>query len=280
MQNIVIDEEFKGLLPALDKETFKSLEENILQNGCRDPLVLWENILIDGHNRYEICTKHDIPFNTVDKDFKSREEVLIWIISNQVSRRNMTPIQLSYCRGRHYIAEKKIVTNAGGKNQYSEVVPQNGEQAKTLSTVTRLADKYKVSKNTIERDAKLSDAIDKIGETSPEVKRQILAGESKIDKKVLEGLALKPKEEISELTLSIEDGTYEKKKPGSSEQKENNGGAMTMHAGTTPLSAEIANMTSGYAAELIKHTENGNTEELKTTLRAFIDKLEDLYKRV
>ena len=84
MPNIIIDEEFKALLPALDKDTYAMLEENLLKNGCRDSIVLWGDILIDGHNRYEICNKHGIPFNTIGRDFKSREEALIWIISTQV----------------------------------------------------------------------------------------------------------------------------------------------------------------------------------------------------
>jgi len=54
MPNIIIDEEFKALLPALDKDTYAMLEENLLKNGCRDSIVLWGDILIDGHNRYEI----------------------------------------------------------------------------------------------------------------------------------------------------------------------------------------------------------------------------------
>ena len=78
---IIIDEEFRSILPALDKETFALLEENLLVHGCMHPLILWENILIDGHNRYEIATRHGIPFATVTKEFASRDEVLIWIIS-------------------------------------------------------------------------------------------------------------------------------------------------------------------------------------------------------
>jgi hypothetical protein len=46
-------------------------------DGCRDPLVLWNGILIDGYNRYKICTENNIPFKTIDKEFASREEVLI-----------------------------------------------------------------------------------------------------------------------------------------------------------------------------------------------------------
>ena len=147
MQEIIIDEEFRDLLPALDEETHKALEENLLQNGCRDALVLWEGILVDGHNRFEICTKYSIPFNTVDKEFPSREDALIWIISTQVSRRNLTPIQLSHYRGLHYITEKKIVSNKSGKNQYTEVVSQNEKQPKSQPTCVRLAEKYKVSKS-------------------------------------------------------------------------------------------------------------------------------------
>jgi len=103
------------LLPPLDKEAFRLLEENILENGCRDPLVVWNGILIDGYNRYKICSEHNIPFKTVDKEFESREEVLIRISRNQVSRRNLMPIQLSHYRGLHYNADKKIQRT---NNQY------------------------------------------------------------------------------------------------------------------------------------------------------------------
>ena len=71
---IIIDEEFKALLPALSKETYTMLEENLIQNGCRDSIALWGNTLIDGHNRYEICSKHKIPFNTINRDFASSRD--------------------------------------------------------------------------------------------------------------------------------------------------------------------------------------------------------------
>jgi len=112
VHNITIDEEFKSLLPELDQRTYLTLEENLIQNGCRDAIVLWNGILIDGHNRYAICLKHDIPFGTADKEFRSREEVLIWIISIQVFRRNLSQIHLSHYCGLHYKAVKII----GGTN--------------------------------------------------------------------------------------------------------------------------------------------------------------------
>ena len=207
---IIIDEEFKDLLPVLDKDTYAALEENLITNGCRDALILWNDILIDGHNRYEICTKHDIPYNTVNKDFDSREEVLIWIISNQVSRRNLTQMQLSFYRGLHYKADRQIVTNARGINQHSEVDGHNDQQP---PTATRLANQYRVSSKTIRRDAAVAEAIEMIGEISPEAKRKILSGEILVDKKKLQVLSAGPKELIEEVAAAIETGAYEKERP-------------------------------------------------------------------
>ena len=147
MDKIIIDEEFKLLLPALDKTTYAWLEENILQYGCREPLVLWNGVLIDGHNRYEICAKHEIPFNTVDMEFDSRDAVLIWIISTQVARRNLTPMQMSFYRGLHYITDKKIITNESGRNRFSDVIRHNDGQLKKFSTASRLAEEYNVIEN-------------------------------------------------------------------------------------------------------------------------------------
>ncbi|MDR2569118.1 MAG: hypothetical protein LBD23_02315 [Oscillospiraceae bacterium] len=107
---IIIDEQFKALLPALDAKTFSDLEKDILENGVRDAIVLWDGILIDGYNRHAICMKHDLPFRTVSMEFPSREEVTVWIIKNQIIRRNLSPLQLSYFRGVHYRMDRKIVT--------------------------------------------------------------------------------------------------------------------------------------------------------------------------
>ncbi|MDR0491479.1 MAG: hypothetical protein LBH28_09590 [Oscillospiraceae bacterium] len=277
---IVIDEEFKSLLPVLDKETYEILEANILENGCRDSLVLWNDILIDGHNRYEICTKHDISFNTVNKEFNTREEALIWIISTQVSRRNLTAIQLSHYRGLHYKAEKKIVKNEGGKNQHNEVKYQNETKPQSQTTAERLADQYNVSRATINRDARIAEAIDAIGDVSAEAKRKILSGEVKIDKRELEEISSRSKEEISEIAAEIEEGIYEKKKHATSEAMKRGDATDPGQSGTRQLDAVISDMSDGFLSVLRKHTKDGNTAELRSALRAYINMLEDLYLQI
>ncbi len=87
---LIIDPEFNALIRRLSHEEYRGLEESILEEGCRDPLVVWGNTLVDGHHRYEICIVHDIPFNTVQREFASRSDAKIWIAKNQFAKRNLS----------------------------------------------------------------------------------------------------------------------------------------------------------------------------------------------
>ena len=95
---IRIDKEFESLIPPLSKDEFKQLEENILKEGIRDPLIVWAvpagyKILLDGHNRYKIAKKHNIDFRIKEMKFNSlddRKEAIAWICNNQLGRRNIT----------------------------------------------------------------------------------------------------------------------------------------------------------------------------------------------
>ena len=97
VMEIQIDEEFRGLIPPLGDDEFHQLEENIKRDGCRDPLVVWLNafgnpILIDGHNRYDICNRNGVDFDTVQMHFDDRNEAMLWMINNQFGRRNLADI--------------------------------------------------------------------------------------------------------------------------------------------------------------------------------------------
>lgn len=91
MTDLIIDNEFRDLIPPLSDDEKKQLKENILRDGIQDPLKVWSGILIDGHNRYEIAQAHGLEFKTVEMQFDSRDDVKIWIIQNQLGRRNLIP---------------------------------------------------------------------------------------------------------------------------------------------------------------------------------------------
>jgi len=269
---IIIDEEFKRLLPALDETTLAWLEENILEYGCREPVVLWNGILIDGHHRYSILTKHELPVNTVSMEFDSRDEVLIWIISTQVSRRNLNPMQLSYFRGLHYNADKRL----HGTYDRSKDQSKSGQNDHSRGpTAGRLADHYNVSAKTIRRDAQVASAISKIGETSPETKTDILSGKTQITRKQLQELSSGTKDDVDTIVGQIITGNFESR------------GAQRSFAGTTTdhkNSAEVQlwekqfiTMTDEFRQSMRNHAKINDTNSIKTTIRQYINMLEELY---
>lgn len=178
---IQINPDFQKLIPPLSTEEKQQLESNIIADGCRDPLVLWGDMLIDGHNRYEICTRLNLPFQTVQKAFDSGIDAKIWMLNLQRGRRNATPEQLSYMRGKRYELEKLKGTTV---NQYS-AVSQNVQQ----HTHEKLATEYDVSPKTIQRDAEFTRGIDAIESVSPEIKETILSGKSDIKKQDVQAIA-------------------------------------------------------------------------------------------
>src|ERR1019366_9802307 len=88
-----IDREFHSLIAPLQPDEHRQLEANLIAEGCRDALVVWNGILLDGHNRLEICSRLRIPYRTSKIELPDRESAKLWIEENQVGRRNLTADQ-------------------------------------------------------------------------------------------------------------------------------------------------------------------------------------------
>ena len=184
---IRIDPEFKALIPPLKPEESEQLEKNIIAEGCRDALVLWNGTLIDGHNRHEICTKNNIAFSTTEIEFESRDDAINWIIDNQLGRRNITREQRDYLLGLRYRQEKKNVGEHKG-NQYTNKV-EIGQNVPIPPTAQAIAEQQGVSEKTVKRAEKFADGLDKIAHARPEMKDQILQGKSDFKKQDIQSLA-------------------------------------------------------------------------------------------
>ncbi len=120
MINLKIDPEFQSQIPPLTDDEFKQLEENIFKEGkLISPLIVWNNTLVDGHNRYAILQKHpEIYFSTMPLRFANREEALAWICKNQLGRRNLTPEQKKFLIGKQYSVEHRK-PGGNGNNQHT-----------------------------------------------------------------------------------------------------------------------------------------------------------------
>jgi transcriptional regulator with XRE-family HTH domain len=188
MSKIVIDEEFKNLIPPLSDEEYQQLTDNLIKEGCRDALITWNGILIDGHNRYEICKYHKIEFKTIEKEFKDRGEVVEWIIRNQFGRRNLS----AYDRSRLALQLENVIKAKAKErqkefhgNQHTGAIPQkSAEVQKPIETREELAKIAGVSRDTIskvkiiereatpEQKAKLSKGVTKINTVYKEIKQK------------------------------------------------------------------------------------------------------------
>ncbi|CAD7382550.1 MULTISPECIES: plasmid replication/partition related protein [Xanthomonas] len=92
--NIVVKEELQAYIDPLTPDEHEALERSLLAEGCRDALVLWGDVLVDGHNRYGICRKHDLPFQTVQNPrFQSMQDVHLWMIEQHLGRRSVSDFQ-------------------------------------------------------------------------------------------------------------------------------------------------------------------------------------------
>jgi N6-adenosine-specific RNA methylase IME4 len=171
-----IDPEFKKLIPALSAEEYMQLETNINEDGCRDPLTVWqeENLLLDGHNRFEICKRYGMEYELFFVSLPDRQHAINWIINNQLGRRNLNPTQAMDLRGRRYNSAK-----AQGNRTDLDTSGKNYQKSET--TAQKLADEYGVSEKTIRNDGKFAESVDVLDEALGEEAYQ-LARSGKLNK--------------------------------------------------------------------------------------------------
>jgi len=188
--NLKINKHFKSLISPLSLKDYKQLEANIVKDGCRESLMVWRNIIIDGHNRYEICTKFKIPFNIQQIDFDNSNEVISWICINQIRRRNISEETRRYLIGKRYDSEKILgikihtVLNQNSKEDINISMYKKAEAKENCSiTVERLSQEYQVSERTIRQYASYARIIDELTKDEPELMSEVLTGKVKISYK-------------------------------------------------------------------------------------------------
>ena len=150
-----IDPELKSYIPGLTYSEREELKDSILKYGIRDPLVIWGDILIDGHHRYEIAQSYNLPFKTVNIDFDSIDEAKLEMLKIQLGRRNLTDSQRDYLSGEKYDMEKKLI---GGRSDRTF----GGTKSVPLKTRERIAEEEHVSPQTIVNRTKFKQHVNVI----------------------------------------------------------------------------------------------------------------------
>ena len=174
--DLTVDPEFRDLIPPLNEEELKLLEESLVADGCESPLIVWNGVIIDGHNRYAICRKHDIPFSIQEKNFDTREEVMLWMLRNQLGRRNLN----NYQRVELVLKFEPLVKSAAEQRmlagKVANPVPTLAQGQTKGRTRDHLSEAAGVSHGTFAKAKKLVQSADE------ETKRELRAGKVTVNR--------------------------------------------------------------------------------------------------
>ena len=184
--NIVVNEELKAYIDPLTPEEHDALERSILAEGCRDALVLWGDVLVDGHNRYGICQKHGLPFQTVQNTrFQSMEDVHLWMIDQHLGRRSVSDFQRGVLalRKREIVAERRARAAAAfvAGNAEAQTQPEESSATAAPAAASVAPPEDLSSREAIARAARLSSSqvvmIEKIQkQAAPELVAAVKSG--------------------------------------------------------------------------------------------------------
>jgi hypothetical protein len=183
-RELQIDQEFQELIPPLSQEERAGLEQNLIDNGCRVPLDVWQetNILLDGHHRYDICMRHNIPYKVNLLSLADRNAAQIWIIRNQFDRRNLNAYNRSVLalkmEGIYKEKAKENLIEKGRESalkQHGRVLENSPKPITPVDTRKEVAKSAGVSDNTIARVKKIEE------KATPEVKGKLEQGEISIN---------------------------------------------------------------------------------------------------
>ena len=180
LQNLSVDPEFASKIPSLREEELKQLEENILADGVViNPLIVWNGIIVDGHNRYRILQQHpEIQFTIYEKEFTDRYAVIVWICKNQLGRRNLTPEQRRYLVGKQYEAEK--LAHGGRRKMEGDQPSCHGDNLVSQpKTCERIAQENGVNWRSVIRSEKFAQNVDAAEAAVPGTREKILSGKVK-----------------------------------------------------------------------------------------------------
>ncbi len=252
-----IDSDFAERIPKLTPDEFQQLEANILADGMViSPIIIWDGVIVDGHNRYRIIEKHPhIKYTTYERQFEDRNEALAWICKNQLGRRNLTLEQKRYLIGKQYESEK---ASHGAKdgfrgNQHTNLVTcQVGTLPTQVDTAERIAKENGIGRRSVFRAEAFSKAVDIADEVEPGIRSEILNGGLRATERDMRSLVNAKPEERSALVAELRKPPSEKAKTSKTTKQQDETLSLAQQVGEEMLTAR----SKGTEADLLYELED------------------------
>ncbi len=187
MKQLKVNPELKALIPPLTPQEFQHLTDNVIADGIREPIVTWNDTIVDGHNRYHLAQLYDLPFETKEIQFESIDHCKIWMAENQLGRRNLT----DFVKGELI----QIIEDAQKQIGIAQKAKAGGDKKSLLSIIDKSdfkepTDRHNTQKIVAEKlgwSTGKKAQFDVVKKNAPEeVKQQLRAGEVSINQVYLQ----------------------------------------------------------------------------------------------
>jgi hypothetical protein len=211
MENFRIDPEFQNKIPPIGEDEFKQLRENILAAGeVYEPLVVWNGVLVDGHNRWKVIRENQsIKYTVREMSFPDKWAAFEWMYKNQLGRRNLTDEQRTYTIGKMYEARKNTQGGDRRSEEFSNahdghLKPHVVTTDKTSHGVSgEIAVELNIGRNTVRRAEHFAKGVDALREINPNAADKVLSGRAKVTRTAVAGLAKMERDEVEHAADAI-----------------------------------------------------------------------------
>ena len=211
LTSLIIDSDFKKLIRPLYKKEYEKLEASLLECGCIDPIVTWNGIIVDGHNRYQICHSHGIPFAIIKKRFETKNDVVAWICREQLKRQDITEETRKYLIGKQYLSER-AANSSSGKHEnvdnnelpYETYRKTREKNPSNYAIGRRIAQENHIVWGTVYKYTNYAIAMDEISKIAPVFFNRILSGRYKISFDNIVSISKLEQDNVKQIAVNLE----------------------------------------------------------------------------
>ena len=190
-----------GLIQPISPKEYEDLELNLIEYGCREPIIVWNNYILDGHKRYTICTNYNIPFTILVAHLAVLAEAVSFVCETQLKRKDLKYGRYKYLVGKWASAQKELGKREAKLSLQTDklITIQSASHRRTME----IARNQHLALGTVNKYRSFQEAADKIAAHAPELGRRIISGSIRISHNNTLALSCHAPDDLRKLEHSV-----------------------------------------------------------------------------
>lgn len=200
-----IDPEFSRFSFQMTDEYYDSYKESLKFASIKNPIIVWNGLVVDGHMHYRACRELDISFNYEILPFSTRAEVIRWRCQQLLNSQSLpTNESIRYCIGKFYLAEldyNKYLRAQKMKTPAQEFAAAENNSSMPNKTAVLISRIIHVSRGTVLKSSHHARAIDAIYKKCPSIAQTILREDISMSLSTMQAIAEYPQTKLRGVEL-------------------------------------------------------------------------------